>query len=49
MQMQPHFLYNSLNAITVILRDRDTVTATRMLEHLGGASSRHASRRSAGR
>jgi len=35
MQMQPHFLYNSLNAITVILRDRDTVTATRMLEHLG--------------
>lgn len=36
MQMQPHFLYNSLNAITVILRDRDTVTATRMLEQLGG-------------
>lgn len=35
MQMQPHFLYNSLNAITVILRDRDTITATRMLEHLG--------------
>lgn len=35
MQMQPHFLYNSLNAITVILRDRDTVTATRMLEQLG--------------
>ena len=35
MQMQPHFLYNSLNAITVILRDRDTITATRMLEQLG--------------
>lgn len=35
MQMQPHFLLNSLNAITVIVRDRDTVTATRMLEHLG--------------
>jgi two-component system LytT family sensor kinase len=35
MQMQPHFLYNSLNAITVILRDRDTVTAARMLEQLG--------------
>jgi two-component system LytT family sensor kinase len=35
MQMQPHFLFNSLNAITVIVRDRDTATATRMLEHLG--------------
>jgi signal transduction histidine kinase len=35
MQMQPHFLLNSLNAITVIVRDRDTATATRMLEHLG--------------
>jgi two-component system LytT family sensor kinase len=35
MQMQPHFLFNSLNAITVIVRDRDTATATRMLELLG--------------
>ena len=35
MQMQPHFLYNSLNAIAVILRDRDTVSAGRMLEQLG--------------
>ena len=35
MQMQPHFLFNSLNAITVIVRDRDTATAARMLEHLG--------------
>lgn len=35
MQMQPHFLLNSLNAITVIVRDRDTATATRMLEQLG--------------
>ena len=35
MQMQPHFLFNSLNAITVIVRDRDTATATRMLEQLG--------------
>lgn len=34
-QMQPHFLLNSLNAITVIVRDRDTATATRMLEQLG--------------
>ncbi len=35
MQMQPHFLFNSLNAITVIVRDRDAATATRMLEQLG--------------
>jgi two-component system LytT family sensor kinase len=34
-QLQPHFLLNSLNAITVIVRDRDTLTATRMLEQLG--------------
>jgi two-component sensor histidine kinase len=35
MQIQPHFLLNSLNAITVLVRDRDTPTATRMLEELG--------------
>jgi signal transduction histidine kinase len=35
MQLQPHFLLNSLNAITVIVRDKDTPTATRMLELLG--------------
>lgn len=35
MQMQPHFLFNSLNAVTVVVRDRDTATATRMLEQLG--------------
>jgi hypothetical protein len=35
MQLQPHFLFNSLNAITVVVRDRDTTTATRMLEQLG--------------
>jgi two-component system LytT family sensor kinase len=35
MQLQPHFLLNSLNALTVIVRDRDTATATRMLEQLG--------------
>lgn len=34
MQMQPHFLFNSLNAISVIVRDRDTPTALRMLEQL---------------
>ncbi|HEY2824868.1 MAG TPA: histidine kinase [Gemmatimonadales bacterium] len=35
MQLQPHFLLNSLNAITVIVRDKDTATASRMLEQLG--------------
>ena len=35
MQMQPHFLLNSLNAIAVIVRDKDTPTALRMLEQLG--------------
>jgi hypothetical protein len=35
MQLQPHFLLNSINAITVIVRDRDTGTATRVLEQLG--------------
>jgi len=35
MQIHPHFLYNSLNAATVIVRDRDPATAARMLELLG--------------
>lgn len=35
MQLQPHFLLNTLNAVSVIVRDRDTATATRMLEQLG--------------
>ncbi len=35
MQIQPHFLLNSLNAITVLVRDQDTRTATRLLEQLG--------------
>jgi hypothetical protein len=35
MQLQPHFLFNSLNAIAVTVRDRDTATATRLLEQLG--------------
>jgi signal transduction histidine kinase len=36
MQLNPHFLFNSLNAITVLVRDQDTRTASRMLELLGG-------------
>jgi two-component system, LytTR family, sensor kinase len=34
MQLHPHFLFNSLNAITVLVRDQRTHDATRMLELL---------------
>ena len=34
MQLNPHFLFNSLNAITVLVRDRKTQDASRMLELL---------------
>lgn len=34
MQFNPHFLFNSLNALLVLVRDRDTVNAERMLELL---------------
>jgi LytS/YehU family sensor histidine kinase len=34
MQLNPHFLFNSLNAITVLVRDQNTATASRMLELL---------------
>jgi len=36
MQLHPHFLFNSLNAITVLVRDQKTEAASRMLELLGG-------------
>src|SRR2546421_3280512 len=36
MQLNPHFLFNSLNAITVLVRDQNTRDASRMLELLGG-------------
>ena len=32
MQLNPHFLFNSLNAVLVLVRDRDTAAAARMLE-----------------
>jgi signal transduction histidine kinase len=34
MQLQPHFLYNSLNAVSVVVRDHDTATASRVLDQL---------------
>ena len=34
MQLHPHFLFNCLNAITVLVRDQDTATASRMLSLL---------------
>src|SRR5256714_12065542 len=36
MQLNPHFLFNSLNAITVLVRDQNTQAASRMLELLSG-------------
>lgn len=35
MQLHPHFLFNSLNTVTVFVREQDTRAATRMLEQLG--------------
>jgi sensor histidine kinase YesM len=35
MQLNPHFLFNSLNAIAVLVRDQNTRDASRMLELLG--------------
>jgi signal transduction histidine kinase len=34
MQLNPHFLFNSLNAITVLVRDHNIAAASRMLELL---------------
>jgi len=34
MQLNPHFLFNSLNAVTVLVRDGNTAAASRMLELL---------------
>lgn len=36
MQLNPHFLFNSLNAIIVLVRDQNTAAASRMLELLSG-------------
>ncbi len=34
MQLNPHFLFNSLNTVLVLVRERDTAAASRMLELL---------------
>ena len=36
MQLNPHFLFNSLNAITVLVRDHQVEQASRMLELVSG-------------
>ena len=36
MQLQPHFLFNCLNAITALVRDAETTRAVRALSLLGG-------------
>src|SRR5207245_11107566 len=36
MQLNPHFLFNSLNAITVLVRDHNTLDSSQMLELLSG-------------
>jgi two-component system, LytTR family, sensor kinase len=33
-QLNPHFLFNSLNTVTVLVRDGDNASATRVIEHL---------------
>jgi signal transduction histidine kinase len=35
MQLNPHFLFNSLNALAVLVREQQTAAAARMLERLG--------------
>jgi two-component system LytT family sensor kinase len=35
MQLNPHFLFNSLNAVSVLVREQNTRAAARMLELLG--------------
>jgi LytS/YehU family sensor histidine kinase len=48
MQLNPHFLFNSLNALAVLVRDQNTRDASRMLELLGSVLRQvlHAEQRS---
>jgi len=43
-QLNPHFLFNSLNTITVLVRDGDTTAATRVIEQLSDVLRRTLSR-----
>lgn len=36
MQLHPHFLFNALNSISMLVRDRDADTAVRLIAELGG-------------
>lgn len=46
-QLNPHFLFNTLNTITVLVRDGDRAGATRMIEHLSDILRRTLSSRRA--
>jgi signal transduction histidine kinase len=43
-QLNPHFLFNSLNTVTVLVRDGDTAAATRVIEQLSDVLRRTLSR-----
>jgi two-component system LytT family sensor kinase len=43
-QLNPHFLFNSLNTIGVLVRDNDNAAATRILHHLSSLLRRTLSR-----
>ena len=43
-QLNPHFLFNSLNTIAVLVRDGDAPTATRVIEQLSDVLRRTLSR-----
>lgn len=43
-QMNPHFLFNSLNTVAVLVRDADTERATAVIEHLSDVLRRTLSR-----
>jgi two-component system LytT family sensor kinase len=44
-QLNPHFLFNSLNTVNVLVRDGDTATATRVIEQLSDVLRRTLNRR----
>jgi two-component system LytT family sensor kinase len=43
-QLNPHFLFNTLNTIAVLVRDNDAKAATRIVEHLSNVLRRTLSR-----